>query len=116
MASGQMAACETTGIKKASRNFIASLILRRAMALFVFLAAAARAWVVAADLLAGLHRPGAGAVVAAELQLRQFPFLLALDVASEVLHGVLGGLARLLRGVGTRLVSVPVAGFFFVFV
>src|SRR5450432_4585120 len=85
------------------------------MALFVFLAAAAGARVVTADFLASLHRTGARAIVAAELYLRQFPFLLALDVAGEILHGGLGGQARLLGGVGTRLVSVP-AAFFLLFV
>src|SRR5271157_2019161 len=57
------------------------------VAFLILLAAAARAGVVAADFLAGHHLFGAGGTVTAhELQFRQLLFLVALDVAREVLH------------------------------
>src|SRR6266404_7755249 len=76
------------------------------VALLVLFAAAAGAGVVAADFVAFDHLLVAavgGAVAADHLQFGQFLFLLALDVAGEVLDGGLSYCALLLRLGGIRL-------------
>src|SRR5271157_1841577 len=70
----------------------------RPVALLVLLAAAARAWIVATHLLPGADRLGPAAIVAAtELHGLQLFVLLALNIAREVFHGALRGLALRLR-------------------
>src|SRR5215471_7838756 len=75
----------------------------RPVALLVFLTASARAWIVAADLGAAHDRLGRGLFAADKLQLRHFPFFLALYVAREVLHRGLGGDPLLLGRIGSGL-------------
>src|SRR5581483_10638010 len=75
---------------------------RGSVTFLVFLAAAAGAWIVAADLGPAHYLLGAIRAVAAEMQFGQFPLLLALDIAREVLHAALGSLALLLGRIGTR--------------
>ena len=71
-----------------------------AVALLVLLAAAAGAWIVAPDFVAldDLFLARGGAVAAHELQLLQLSFLLALDIAREVLNLVLRLTLLLLDG------------------
>src|SRR5271157_3074841 len=79
-----------------------------AVALFVLLAAAAGAWIVAAHLLPGVHRlRSAGSIPADELQFLQLLLLLALNIAREVLHAALGRLALRLRGGGAGCRGLP---------
>src|SRR5208283_2155754 len=71
----------------------------RPVALLVLLAAAAGTWVVTAHLLPGDHRLGPAAIVAAaELHGLQLFVLLALNIAREVFHAALGGLALRFSG------------------
>src|SRR5690242_10325924 len=82
----------------------------RPVALLILFAATARAGVVTADFVAFDHlliTAVRAAIAADHLQFRQFLFLLALDVASEVLDGSLGDGALLLGFGGIRRLLFP---------
>src|SRR5215471_10518199 len=76
------------------------LHLSGAVAFLVLLAATAGAGIVASDLGAAHHLLGGVRPVAAEVQLRQFALLLALNVAGEILHRGLRRFALLVTRAG----------------